>query len=108
MYSCYAGGLKAAAKRSVFGEVNNNSSYMRNAYDDSSIGYKNPYGVIGDKSTLRKENNKPAGLLRPAQRPSSMTGLKGILGHAHHATYASTATELGNTRKVATENPTVF
>ncbi len=107
MYSYHAGGLKAAAKRTVFGEVTNTSSYMRNSYDDTAITGKNIYGVIGDKSTLLKENKKPAALLRPAQRPLSLSGLKGILAHVPTANYAS-KNELANTRKVFTnQNTTV-
>jgi len=100
MYSYHAGGLKAAAKRTVFGEVTNSASYMRSSYDDSAIPGKNIYGVIGDKTTLLKENKKPAALLRPAQRPLSMSGLKGILASVPNANYASTKNELANTRKV--------
>ena len=100
MYSYHAGGLKAAAKRTVFGEVTNTASYTRPSYDDSAIPGKTFFGVIGDKTTLL--NKKPAAMLRPAQRPLSMSGLKGILAAVPNANYASNSTELANTRKVRT------
>lgn len=107
MYSYQAGGLKAAAKRTAFGEVTNVANYLRPSRDDSAIPGKTGHAVF-DKAGFLIENKKPAALSRPAQRPLSISGLKGILASVSDANYVSTS-EVANTRKTLTKkNTTVY
>ena len=59
------GGLKAAAKRTAFGDVSNTVKNLSSASDDSAIVGKHLQEII--KSVAAQE--KPAAFLRPAQRP---------------------------------------
>jgi G2/mitotic-specific cyclin 3/4 len=76
----HAGGLKAAAKRTAFGDVSNTSNWVRPSKDDSSIGAKAGYPGF-EKPVALQQDKKNAALLRPAQRPLSVTGLKNILNN---------------------------
>ncbi len=86
----HAGGLKAAAKRTAFGEVTNTANNIRPSKDDSTIPNKAGYETI-DNSALLQENKKPAALLKPAQRPLTISGLRGLLANASNASNASHA-----------------
>lgn len=114
-----ATGLKAAAKRTAFGDVSNTVGATRPYKDDSSIPAKD--GIeITEKSIQLQQDNKSAALLRPAQRPLSVSGLKGLLNSVTHPNsrevlvkHVPVATaptsQPANTRKVLTKrNTTVF
>lgn len=65
------GGLKAAAKRTAFGDVSNTVRTMTSAHDDSAL--------PGKQMDLAKPlalQEKSAGFLRPAQRPLNVAGAK--------------------------------
>lgn len=74
-----AGGLKAAAKRTAFGDLSNVVKNV-NVKDDSAVTGK--HNMI-DKPAVCLEKSAP--LLRPAQRPLTVSGLKGLLGHSSHS-----------------------
>jgi G2/mitotic-specific cyclin 3/4 len=73
-----ANGLKIGSKRAAFNDVSNVVKTVT-AHDDLAIGgRKNVYDVV-QKPTMLED--KPAGLLRPAQRPLTAAGLKSVLGN---------------------------
>lgn len=80
-----AGGLKLAAKRTAFGDVSNTAIFSRPSKDDSTIGAKGDYSIT-EKSILTQQDKKAPSLLRPAQRPLSVSGLKGLLNNVANAT----------------------
>lgn len=88
----HAGGLKAAAKRTAFGDVSNTSTLSRPSKDDSALGTKKEYNPLEKYVPVQCEK-KPTALLRPAQRPLSVSGLKSLLNvtnstqqtHPNHA-----------------------
>jgi G2/mitotic-specific cyclin 3/4 len=84
------GGLKAAAKRTAFGDVSNIAKNLSSARDDSalagkSIDYVKPLNIISDKS---------ATFLRPAQRPLNVTTVKPIQIHNQTNIIEPTSTKL--------------
>lgn len=76
----HAGGLKAAAKRTAFGDVSNTSTLLRPSKDDSTVGAKKEYNPL-DKYVPVQYEKKPTALLRPAQRPLSVSGLKSLFNN---------------------------
>lgn len=76
----HAGGLKAAAKRTAFGDVSNTSTLSRPSKDDNAIGTKKEYNPLEKYAPVQYEK-KPTALLRPAQRPSSVSGPKSLLNN---------------------------
>ena len=113
-----AGGLKAAAKRTAFGDVSNTVNANRPSRDDSVISSKTGYEVI-EKAISLQQDMKAVALLRPAQRPLSVSGLKGLLNNVTNSSATGTtkatlidvqpAPQPANTRKVLTKrNTTVF
>jgi G2/mitotic-specific cyclin 3/4 len=60
------GGLKAAAKRTAFGDVSNTAKSLSNVHDDSAITGKQVYQEIVKPIAAQQ---KPSAFLRPAQRP---------------------------------------
>ena len=72
------GAIKAAAKRTAFGDVSNTFNGVRPSKDDSTMPTKPGLQVAGKQLPAGQEN-KPAALLRPAQRPLSVSSLKGLL-----------------------------
>lgn len=113
----HAGGLKAAAKRTAFGDVSNIANTLRPSKDDSVLNGKTGYEVT-DKPMLLQEQKKPIALLRPAQRPLNVSGLKGLLNHVTNSNNTVASRQplvetqpatLANTRKVLTKrNTTIF
>ena len=116
------GGLKAAAKRTAFGDVSNTSNLVRPSKDDSTVGAKPRYADLEKPVTLQQDKKSTA-LLRPAQRPLSVSGLKNLLNNVtnngnqavikHSRTEVqestTTSTHVANTRKTLTKrNTTVF
>ena len=87
--SLHAGGLKAAAKRTAFGDVSNTSNLSRPSKDDSAISMKGDYNALEKIGAFHQEK-KPTALLRPAQRPLSVSaGLKSILSNVTNSHQAS-------------------
>lgn len=72
-----AGAAKLGAKRTAFGDVSNVAN-NRPSRDDWAIPSKIGYEVSG-KAIHILEDTKTAALSRPAQRPISLSGLKGLL-----------------------------
>jgi G2/mitotic-specific cyclin 3/4 len=113
------GGIKAMTKRTAFGDVSNTFSGARPSKDDSTIPTKPGLPVAG-RPTQALLEKKSAAFLRPAQRPLSVSGLKGLLTGvtilaASDSTTRQTGAEVGatsqvaNTRKVLTKRTaTVF
>lgn len=81
----HAGGLKAAAKRTAFGDVSNTSTLSRPSKDDSALGTKKEYNPL-EKYVPVQYEKKPTALLRPAQRPLSVSGLKSLLNNVTNST----------------------
>ena len=73
-----AGGLKLAAKRTAFGDVSNTANVVRPSRDDMAIGAKGEYNGL-EKPVSGQEDKRANPLLRPAQRPMSVSSLKGLL-----------------------------
>lgn len=80
-----AGGLKLAAKRTAFGDVSNTANLSRPSKDDSAIGAKGEYS-ISEKMIPTQQDKKAPSFLRPAQRPLSVSGLKGLLNNVANST----------------------
>lgn len=80
-----AGGLKLAAKRTAFGDVSNTANISRPSKDDSAIGAKGEYGISENPIPAQQEK-KASSFLRPAQRPLSVSGLKGLLNNVANST----------------------
>lgn len=76
----HAGGIKAAAKRTAFGDVSNTSTLLRPSKDDSAVGTKKEYNPL-EKYVPVQYEKKPTALLRPAQRPLSVSGLKSLFNN---------------------------
>ena len=74
----HAGGLKLNNKRTAFGDVSNIANVLRPSKDDSAIGGKGD-SAIQEKPLQAHYDRKTASFLRPAQRPLSVSGLKGLL-----------------------------
>ena len=80
-----AGALKLAAKRTAFGDVSNIANVSRPSKDDSAIGAKGEYSIL-EKTISTQQEKKAPSLLRPAQRPLSVAGLKGLLNNVANST----------------------
>ena len=112
----HAGGLKVAAKRTAFGDVSNTANVSRPSKDDSAIGGKGDYSILEKPAQDRKTTT----FLRPAQRPLSVSGLKGLLSNVTHTTSqafvrqplsdlqqpSQPASTVANTRKVVMKKST--
>lgn len=118
----HAGGLKAAAKRTAFGDVSNTSNLSRPSKDDFAIGAKRDCNP-SEKHIPLQLDKKPTALLRPAQRPLSVTGLKSLLNSVANSNHqpmtkqplpemqppVQAAAQTANIRKVLTKrNTTIF
>lgn len=82
----HAGGLKAAAKRTAFGDVSNTSNLARPSKDDSAIGAKRDCNPP-EKHIPLQLDKKPTALLRPAQRPLTVSGLKSLLNNVTNSSH---------------------
>lgn len=112
-----AGGLKAVVKRSAFGEISNTVSLNRPSRDDSVIPAKGGYEV-NEKSMMLQQDRKSTALSRPAQRPMSVAGIRGLLSNATNSnttgvtnavlTDAPQAIQPANTRKVLSKRSTTI
>ena len=82
----HAGVLKlAAAKRTAFGDVSNTANVLRPSKDDSTIGAKGEYSILEKPIALQQDKKAPS-FLKPAQRPLSVSGLKGLLNNVANST----------------------
>ncbi len=113
------GGLKAAAKRTAFGELSNAANVSRPSKDDSAILTKPIVSVSEKPVAFLPIDKKPVSLLRPAQRPLSVSGLKSLLQNVsgiHSQTSVKQApiepqqhtqpVQQANTKKLATKRST--
>ncbi|KAH0536856.1 hypothetical protein FGG08_006319 [Glutinoglossum americanum] len=105
------GGLKAAAKRTAFGDVSNTKN-LPPSNDSAIVGKK-----LSSMTTEVSQEGKPVPLLRPAQRPLSVSGLRAILNATSttNASYAPTApkqplpdSQAAVPRKALTKRPTII
>jgi G2/mitotic-specific cyclin 3/4 len=78
------GGIKAAAKRTAFGDVSNTARTLTSAHDDSVVGKQTYHEIV--KPAVPQE--KSAAFLRPAQRPLNTAASKAPLS------YSATSSEL--------------
>jgi hypothetical protein len=112
------GGIKAVAKRTAFGDVSNTFNGVRPSKDDSIIPTKLGLQVAG-KPLQALQEKKSAAFLRPAQRPLSVSSLKGLLTGVTGVTVSDstgrqTGAEAGligsnaNLRKVLTKRTTTI
>ena len=75
----------AAAKRTAFGDVSNTANVLRPSKDDSAIGAKGEYSIL-EKPIIIQQDRKAPSFLKPAQRPLSVSGLKGLLNNVANST----------------------
>ena len=115
----HAGGLKLAAKRTAFGDVSNTTNVSRPSKDDSAIGGKVDFSMQ-EKPLQIQQDRKTASFLRPAQRPISVSGLKGLLNNVTTITSQQPSKQplieskqpslptnaVANTRKILTKKST--
>ncbi|KAL8735919.1 MAG: hypothetical protein Q9166_000481 [cf. Caloplaca sp. 2 TL-2023] len=73
------GGLKAAAKRTAFGDLSNTANISKPSKDDMAIPLKGHSTVAEKPIAILPQERKSTALLRPAQRPLSVSGLKSLL-----------------------------
>ena len=113
------GGLKLAAKRTAFGDVSNTANAARPSKDDSAIGAKGEYSAL-EKAITTQQEKKASSFLRPAQRPLSVSGLKGLLNNVASSTNLPTVkqplvdieqplqhtSQTANSRKLVTKKST--
>lgn len=82
------GGLKAAAKRTAFGDVSNTVRPVGTTQDDSAVsGKSNGYELVKPV----KIQDKQGSFLRPAQRPINAAILKGMLSNKPSNTGSDTS-----------------
>ncbi|KAI9840317.1 MAG: hypothetical protein M1837_001764 [Sclerophora amabilis] len=113
------GTLKGAAKRTAFGDVSNTVRTTQPSKDDSVMPGKPVVDVV-EKPVTTLVEKKAANLLRPAQRPLSVAGIRGLLTSASMTNTASTASvrpngtdpqseqQQTNTRKTLTKSKTTI
>ena len=115
----HAGGLKLAAKRTAFGDVSNVANALRPSKDDSAISAKGEFSGL-EKPISTQQDKKAPSFLRPAQRPLSVSGLKGLLSNAANSTNLPSvkqpsvdiqqslqqSSQAANTRKLGTKKST--
>lgn len=106
--------MKAAAKRTAFGDVSNTSNLLRPSKDDGAVGTKKDYNP-SEKYVPALYEKKPTALLRPAQRPLTVSGLKSLLNnvtntnqqtHPNHALpeVQKPISQTANVRKLMTKS----
>jgi G2/mitotic-specific cyclin 3/4 len=81
-----AGGLKAAAKRTAFGDVSNTVKNLENIRENGVPTKDTSYDAI------QKVQDKPAAFLRPAQRPINGASLKPIVSNNSNVNSIATGT----------------
>ena len=93
------GGLKNAAKRTAFGDVSNVSHPVRSIRDDSSLLGQNLSNRAGKVPPVAQEK-KPIALVQPAQRPISMSSLRGLLATVANPKATDSSARQGSTSNV--------
>ncbi|KAL9042224.1 MAG: hypothetical protein Q9214_003846, partial [Letrouitia sp. 1 TL-2023] len=73
------GGLKAVAKRTAFGDASNTANASRPSKDDSAINVKGNVHPVQKPAGPSLQDKKSTALLRPAQRPFSVSSIKNLL-----------------------------
>ena len=108
------GAAKGGVKRAVFGDVSNTTHVNRPIRDDSILNNKGGY-EINEKVMAVQPDKKSAALLRPAQRPISVSGLRALLSNVTNNSSIPTTTNTkpeppapANTRKVLTKRNTII
>ncbi|MCJ1247719.1 hypothetical protein MMC30_004934 [Trapelia coarctata] len=109
------GAVKTGVKRAVFGDVSNTTHVNRPICDDSILnkgGYE-----INEKAMAAQQDKKSTALLRPAQRPISVSGLRALLSNVTNTSSITTTTNIkpetqapapANIRKVLTKRNTII
>lgn len=106
------GGNKNGPRRAAFGDVSNTANLVHGNRDDTSLAGKKPSRVL-EKAPLVAEK-KPAALSQPAQRPVSMSGLKGLLSNVTNPKPLEISKQTAgqqlntNARKTLNKRATVF
>ena len=111
------GVLKAAAKRTAFGDVSNTANVNRSSRDDMVLTGKTGSEVI-EKAIQLQQDKKATSLLKPAQRPLSVSGLKSLLSNVTNSSTAvvtkpalldvAPAPQPANTRKLLMKRATTI
>lgn len=101
-------------RRAAFGDVSNTANLVQGSRDDASLAGKKQLKVSEKPSAVVLEK-KPAALSQPAQRPMSVTGLKGLLNNVSSTKPLEPSTkqlgvpqQIANTRKPLNKRGTVF
>lgn len=98
------GGIKAAAKRTVFADVSN-TLRQPPAKDDMVISGKTNFDVLKDPAIVAvKELSKPTALLRPAQRPLSIVAPKISLANIPNSVASAVPKHMTTETNVQTAN----
>lgn len=71
---------KNGPKRAAFGDVSNTANLVRGNRDDSAVGRN--LSKVSEKPLLAAPEKKPTVLSQPAQRPMTVSGIKGLLNSA--------------------------
>lgn len=106
------GANKNGTRRAAFGDVSNTANLVQGSRDDASLAGKKPSKAL-EKASLDTEK-KPAVLSQPAQRPMSISNLKGLLNNVTNpkpleATKQPIGQQQGaNSRKTLNKRATVF
>ncbi|KAL9593865.1 MAG: hypothetical protein Q9219_007347 [cf. Caloplaca sp. 3 TL-2023] len=117
-----AGGLKAAAKRTAFGDLSNAANISRPSKDDTALSQKANLPTSEKLVSIVTQEKRPTAFLRPAQRPLSVSGLKSLLHNvstSHSQTITKQASidtqpvaqpvpQQANTKKLTTKKSTVL
>jgi G2/mitotic-specific cyclin 3/4 len=102
------GGLKAAAKRTAFGDVSNTAKALNATHDDSAIAGKPIHHELLKPVATQ---DKSAALLRPAQRPLNINGSKQALHPTEQAPAApipKPAQAVQNKRTLTKKAPAIY
>ena len=98
------GGIKAAAKRTVFADVSN-TLRQPPAKDDMVISAKTNFDVLKDPAIVAvKELSKPTALLRPAQRPLSTVASRISLANIPNSVASAVPKHMTTESNVQTAN----
>ncbi|KAL4801163.1 cyclin-like protein [Aspergillus venezuelensis] len=103
------GANKNGLRRAAFGDVSNTTNLVQGKREDASLAGKKPSKVL-EKAPLAADR-KPTVLGQPAQRPVSMSNLKGILNNNSkplETTKQAAQQQNMNTRKTLNKRATVF
>ncbi|KAE8146346.1 cyclin-like protein [Aspergillus avenaceus] len=101
------GATKNGPRRAAFGDVSNTVSAVQGSRDDTSIATKKNIKIVEKPSVLIAER-KASVLAQPAQRPVSMTGMKGLMNNAKPLEPIGKPQQTANTRKVLNKRGTIF